>query len=45
MKELLVPVGNMDSLKAAVMNGADAIYLGGKRFGARAFAGILVMKK
>lgn len=39
MKELLVPVGNMDSLKAAVMNGADAIYLGGKRFGARAFAG------
>ena len=39
MKELLVHVGNMDSLKAAVMNGADAIYLGGKRFGARAFAG------
>lgn len=39
MKDLLVPVGNMDSLKAAVMNGADAIYLGGKRFGARAFAG------
>lgn len=39
MKELLVPVGNMDSLKAAVMNGADAIYFGGKRFGARAFAG------
>lgn len=39
MKELLVPVGNIDSLKAAVMNGADAIYLGGKRFGARAFAG------
>ena len=39
MKELLVPVGNMDSLKAAVMNGADAIYVGGKRFGARAFAG------
>lgn len=39
MKELLVPVGNMDFLKAAVMNGADAIYLGGKRFGARAFAG------
>ncbi len=48
MKELffLVPVGNMDSLKAAVMNGADAIYLGGKRFGARAFLrAILMMKK
>ena len=28
MKELLVPVGSMDSLKAAVMNGADAIYCG-----------------
>ena len=38
MKELLVPVGSMDSLKAAVMNGADAIYLGGKKFGARARA-------
>lgn len=39
MKELLVPVGNMESLKAAIMSGADAIYLGGKKFGARAFAG------
>lgn len=29
----------MDSLIAAVQNGADAIYLGGSRFGARAFAG------
>ena len=38
MKELLVPVGSMDSLKAAVMNCADAIYLGGKKFGARARA-------
>ncbi len=37
-KELLVPVGNMDSLYQAVMNGADAVYLGGKRFGARKFA-------
>ena len=38
MKELLVPVGNRECLTAAVLNGADAVYLGGKRFGARAFA-------
>ncbi len=37
-KELLSPVGNFASLKAAVHNGADAVYLGGKKFGARAFA-------
>jgi len=36
--ELLVPVGNFESLIAAINNGADAVYLGGKRFGARAFA-------
>ena len=39
MKELLVPVGSMESLKVAIFSGADAVYLGGKRFGARAFAG------
>ncbi len=39
MKELLSPAGNMKCLKAAIHNGADAIYLGGKSFGARAFAG------
>lgn len=38
MKELLVPVGSMDALKVAINNGADAVYLGGKKFGARAFA-------
>lgn len=38
MKELLVPVGNMESLYAAVHNGCDAVYLGGKKFGARAYA-------
>lgn len=37
--ELLAPAGNMDSLKAAVMAGCDAVYLGGILFGARAFAG------
>lgn len=37
--ELLSPAGNMNSLIAAVEAGADAIYLGGTLFGARAFAG------
>ena len=37
-KELLSPVGNFESLKMAVYHGCDAVYLGGKRFGARAFA-------
>lgn len=38
-KELLSPVGNRECLYAAIHNGADAIYLGGKSFGARKFAG------
>lgn len=37
-KELLVPAGDKLSFKAAVHAGADAIYVGGKRFGARKFA-------
>lgn len=36
--ELLAPVGNMDTLYAAVNAGSDAVYLGGKSFGARAFS-------
>ncbi len=36
--ELLSPVGNMVTLKQAIYNGADAVYLGGKKFGARKFA-------
>ena len=36
--ELLVPVGTMESLISAINYGADAVYLGGKKFGARAFA-------
>lgn len=36
--ELLAPAGNMECLKAAIHNGADAIYLSGKNYGARAFA-------
>ncbi len=37
--ELLAPAGDMQSVVQAVQNGADAVYLGGKSFGARAFAG------
>ena len=39
LKELLSPVGNKECLYAAIHNGADAVYLGGKLFGARMFAG------
>lgn len=38
MVELLAPAGNPESLKGALNAGADAVYLGGNRFGARAFA-------
>lgn len=36
--ELLAPVGSFEALKAAVQNGANAVYLGGKEFSARASA-------
>lgn len=36
--ELLAPVGSFESLKAAIQNGANAVYLGGKEFSARASA-------
>lgn len=36
--ELLAPAGNLESLYAAVQAGADAIYLGGNKFSARAYA-------
>ena len=36
--ELLCPVGNKEMLYQAIHNGADAVYLAGKRFGARKFA-------
>lgn len=37
--EVLAPAGNRDSLHAAVINGADAVYLGASAFSARAKAG------
>lgn len=37
--EILAPAGNVESLRAAVINGADAVYLGASLFSARAKAG------
>lgn len=36
--ELLSPAGSYEALKAAINAGADAVYLGGQMFGARAYA-------
>ncbi len=38
MVELLAPAGNFEALRAAVEAGADAVYLAGEKFGARAYA-------
>lgn len=37
--ELLAPAGGQEQLEAALRFGADAVYVGGQRFGLRAFAG------
>ena len=37
--ELLAPAGTLEKLKFAVHYGADAVYIAGKRYGLRAFAG------
>lgn len=36
--EILSPAGSYESMKAAIAAGADAVYIGGSRFGARAYA-------
>lgn len=36
--ELLAPAGSYESMTAAIAAGADAVYIGGSRFGARAYA-------
>ncbi|MBQ9277738.1 MAG: U32 family peptidase [Lachnospiraceae bacterium] len=36
--ELLIPAGGMDTLKVAIDYGADAVYMGGQKFGLRAKA-------
>ena len=37
--ELLAPAGNLEKLKMALIYGADAVFMGGKAFGLRAFGG------
>ena len=36
--ELLAPAGNLEKLKGVIESGADAVYVGGSIFGARAYA-------
>lgn len=36
--ELLAPAGNLEILKGVIESGADAVYVGGSMFGARAYA-------
>lgn len=43
--ELLAPAGSYESMVAAYQAGADAVYIGGTRFGARAFADNLDTEK
>ena len=38
MAELLSPAGNFEKLKAAILYGADAVYMAGQIFGMRAAA-------
>ena len=36
--ELLAPAGSLENLKVAVLYGADAVYIGGNKYGLRAKA-------
>lgn len=36
--EILAPAGSVESLRGAIAAGADAVYIGGSKFGARAYA-------
>ena len=40
--EILSPVGSPESLQAAVRSGADAVYIGAKRFSARRIQLVIV---
>lgn len=43
--ELLIPAGSLEVLKVAVDYGADAVYIGGQKFGLRAKAGNFTMEE
>ena len=44
-KEILIPAGDIECLHAAVHNGADAVYVGLKQFGARKYARNFTMEE
>lgn len=41
--ELVMPAGSLEKMKTALIFGADAVYLGGKEFSLRAYAGNLTL--
>jgi putative protease len=43
--ELLAPAGNLEKLKMAIIYGADAVYIGGQRYGLRAAAGNFTLEE
>lgn len=43
--ELLIPAGSLEVLKVAIDYGADAVYIGGQRFGLRAKAGNFTLEE
>lgn len=43
--ELLLPAGDLEKLKTAIIFGADAVYLGGKDYSLRAAAGNLTLQE
>jgi len=43
--ELVLPAGDLEKLKTALLFGADAVYIGGKEFSLRAFAGNLALSE
>lgn len=45
MPELVLPAGDLEKLKVAFLFGADAVYLGGKDFSLRAYAGNFTSKE
>ena len=44
-KELLSPAGNFESLKAAIHNGCDAVYISGQNYGAWKFANNITLEE
>lgn len=43
--EILAPAGNLEKLKMALIYGADAVYIGGEKYGLRAAAGNFTLEE